>query len=250
MKRFSATVKSSTQPESWRSSGIDRDAGPRHRAGVTGAARGDRRPRPCRSRARSRLDSTSPSARWPLPSTPATPTISPACTSSRERSSSTRPSRPSTDGVDDAEHRGAAVTRSAAPAGRSSMTPNAAPRRAANLAADHRPGQRAGVGVGGRAGLDDPAVAHDRDLVGRRDDLGQLVADERDRLALVLDHDGAARRTGTAASAGDSTDVGSSKTRISGSRRRHLMISTRWRMPAVQVGDRGRRDRSRGRTAR
>ena len=34
------------------------------------------------------------------------------------------------------------------------------------------------------------------------------------------------------ASDGESTDVGSSKTSTSGSRRRHLMISTRWRMPA------------------
>jgi hypothetical protein len=34
-------------------------------------------------------------------------------------------------------------------------------------------------------------------------------------------------------SAGVSTLVGSSNTMISGSRRRHLMISTRWRWPAV-----------------
>ena len=47
-------------------------------------------------------------------------------------------------------------------------------------------------------GLDDPAVAHDRDLVGGRDDLGELVADERDGLALVVDHACAARRTRTA----------------------------------------------------
>ena len=33
-------------------------------------------------------------------------------------------------------------------------------------------------------------------------------------------------------SSGVSTDVGSSKTSTCGSRRRHLMISTRWRMPA------------------
>ena len=56
-----------------------------------------------------------------------------------------------------------------------------------NVAADHRPGEHRRVGSRGGAVIDDLAVAHDRDLVARRDHLGQLVADERDGLALVVD---------------------------------------------------------------
>ena len=79
--------------------------------------------------------------------------------------------------------------------------------------------------------VDDAALAHDRDLVGRLQDLVELVADERDRAALLRPRRGAASRRAVSLSAGVSTDVGSSKMRIDGSRRRHLMISTRWRMP-------------------
>ena len=88
------------------------------------------------------------------------------------------------------------------------------------------PGRGWRIAAGGRPGIHHFAIAHDGDLVGCRDDLGELVADQGD--GLTLDSTTRAQHLEQELGlAGDSTDVGSSNTRISGSRRRHLMISTR-----------------------
>ena len=145
----------------------------------------------CPSSSAHRLDSTSPRVRWPLPSTPATPTISPACTSRSRRSSSTRPSRPTTEAS--AIVSTGSPSRPAGGARRlagsmSSTTPNAAcsRRSATSRPTIARASVAGSLPTVGRD-VDDLAVAHDRDLVAGRDDLGELVADEGDGLALVLD---------------------------------------------------------------
>ena len=91
--------------------------------------------------------------------------------------------------------------------------------------------QRGDVDVAGRDVVDHTTLAHDRDVVGRLHDLVELVADEHNGSSFLDDARRAASRRAVRLSAGVSTDVGSSKIRIDGSRRRHLMISTRWRMP-------------------
>ena len=62
-----------------------------------------------------------------------------------------------------------------------------APQR--DRAPDHRLGERPGVGVRRRHGVDDAAAAQDRDDVGGVEDLVELVADEGDGLALGGDGD-------------------------------------------------------------
>ena len=96
MARFSATVIPSTQPESWRSSGMT----PTPAAAIApGRPVGTATPATSTVPSSSFVndDSTSASSRCPLPSTPATPTISPAPTTTSSATSLGAPSRPRTD---------------------------------------------------------------------------------------------------------------------------------------------------------
>ena len=153
-QRFSATLRSSTHPASWRSSGISpMPAAPIAPARPVGTARAVDLDA-CRRRGGSRLPSTSASSACPLPSTPATPTISPAWTS-RSRSIEDRAVRARVDdGVGDraAPARPPVGTGAAADVGRRRSAAVDEP-EGERLGAqrdrppDHRLGQRAGVGV-------------------------------------------------------------------------------------------------------
>ncbi len=55
-----------------------------------------------------------------------------------------------------------------------------------DLAAHHQLGQLLGAGLGGLDRADHRAAPHDADVVGRLHDLAQLVGDQDDRLALLL----------------------------------------------------------------
>ena len=152
-------------------------------------------------------DSTSASARCPLPSTPATPTISPGVhRRATGRRAAGRPSWPRTDGAVDAQHRrtGALAADVDRPRRATSSAPSivASERRARRPPPRSETGRptiaRASVRASASAAwplLDDPPVAHDRDLVGGVEDLVELVADERDGAALVGDHARGAPRT-------------------------------------------------------
>ena len=116
---------------------------------------------------------------WPLPVTPAMPTISPA------RTWNDTPLHPRHAAiVDDVEIRH--VEHDGAGMGRRLVDPQQHP------AAHHQLGQVLGAGVGGIQRLHHGALAHDRDAVGDRHDLAQLVGDQDDGLALLaeaLEHD-------------------------------------------------------------
>ena len=170
------------------------DAGGGHRPGPAGRHGDAVDLDACRRRGRARLPSTSASSAWPLPSTPATPTISPAWTSSERRSSTARVrARVATASVirsvggPAAGRRGDRVRPSDVgclddPEGQRLVAQRHRP-------PDHRLGQRAGVGVVRRHRVDDATAAQDRDDVGGVEDLVELVADEGDRLALGRDGD-------------------------------------------------------------
>ena len=114
---------------------------------------------------------TSASSDWPLPATPAMPTISPARTSSDTSRSAGRP---------------LSLT---APTSSSRQHHRARARRLPlecleHLPADHQPGQLGRVWPArSDAGRGHPALAQHGDAVGDRQHLVELVADEDDRLA-------------------------------------------------------------------
>ena len=151
----------------------------------------------------------SSSSLWPLPATPAMPTISPARTVKRS--------------LRDAQH-----------AARRSMTERSSTSSMACARRARRPSRRAAA-RGGRPSArrarparssavssvaDHLAAAHDRDAVGHRHDLAQLVGDEDDGLALFLQR--RSRPKSASASAGVSTAVGSSRMRMSAPRYERL----------------------------
>ena len=95
-----------------------------------------------------------------------------------------------------------------------------------HLAADHRVGEFRRRGLGGIEGRDHLAAPHHRDAVGQAHDLAQLVGDEDDRLVLAACSTRSISNSWSA-SAGVSTAVGSSSTRISAPRTSAFRISTR-----------------------
>ena len=112
---------------------------------------------------------------WPLPSTPAMPTISPACTVSETPATAGSPRSSS--------------------AWRSSTLRRALARRAGrlvdpqeDLAPDHPPRELLLGRAGSRKRLDHLPAAQDRDPVGDLEHLVQLVADEDDREPLLAQH--------------------------------------------------------------
>jgi hypothetical protein len=112
----------------------------------------------------------STSSRWPLPSTPATPTISPGAHGQGETVDGPEVAVVLDVQVGDREHR---VGR-----GRVGLVD-----RENDLAPDHHGGQVAGVGGRGLDLADDGALAQHVDPVGHREHLAQLVRDEDDRRA-------------------------------------------------------------------
>ena len=191
----------------------------------------------------SRLDSTSPKAAWPLPSTPATPTISPGRTCSDRPSSNVRPSvdtthpRSSAPMVRVVQWSGARLTSihrrqlDQTQRGRTCdrndtrgpPSPSRAPPRSPRL-----------VGI-------DATTRPSRMIVTR-----SVACRISSSLWLTSATARPSSRTtcrstpkSSIDSAGVSTDVGSSKMRIEGLRRRHLRISTRCRCAGSQVTDDG-----------
>ena len=120
--------------------------------------------------------STSPaiasiSSRWPLPSTPAMPTISPARTSN---------DTPLTTRFEPAPHREVADAQRHAARFRRRLVD-----AQQHLAADHQARQLRRARVFRLDAADDLAVAHHRHVVGDREHLRQLVRDDDDRLSLL-----------------------------------------------------------------
>ena len=132
--------------------------------------------------------STSTSSVWPLPLTPATPTISPGATlidtSSRRRTPSTSSVTSRTSSTaDSADGPRRNPTR---PPGASTVAPTAgAIAASADIGvSDHQIGEPAGVEPAGRLRRHDAAPPQHGDAVGDGDDLAQLVGDEHDADAL------------------------------------------------------------------
>ena len=243
-KRFSATVMSNTHPEAWRSSGMTatpaRAMAP-GRLGPTGAPSTSTVP----ASTASRLDSRSVRGVWPLPSTPATPTISWLNTSRLRSSRATSPSGPRavtprrrSTGVRPSASPPASLS---APSPSSSSPPASSPIRPRADASERSDTSRPTM-ARARMGASASAVAIRSTTFPVRMMVTSSVAC-RISSSLWLTRATARFSSCTAwrstsnsrsDSAGVSTEVGSSKTRMLGSRRRHLMISTRWRTPAVR----------------
>ena len=117
--------------------------------------------------------SASSSSDWPLPATPAMPTISPARTAKLIPLTRGTPWSPATTRSLHLEHRLARPRR-----------PLLDPQQ--HLAADHQLGQLLLAGLGGPAVRHHGPGAHDADLVGHRHDLAQLVGDQDDGAPLRL----------------------------------------------------------------
>ncbi len=115
----------------------------------------------------------SSSSDWPLPATPAMPTISPPRTSKETSLTMVTPRESSTVRLLDRQLHRAGIGLALLDAQE-------------HAAADHQLGQLLDRGLRRLAGRHHGALAHDRDGVGDRHDLAQLVRDEHDRLALVL----------------------------------------------------------------
>ena len=169
---FSASEKSSTRPRRCRSSGMwpsPASRQSRQPSSVTSSAADQRSVPPSTLR---RPAIASISSVWPLPSTPAMPTISPARTSNETSA--------------DLLERAVVVDRAA-------LRPEQRLRRLAgalvdpqqHLAADHQARQALLGRPCRRQRLDLLAAAQHRDPVGDLEHLVQLVADEDDRLALL-----------------------------------------------------------------
>ena len=114
------------------------------------------------------------SSDWPLPATPAMPTISPPRTSKDTSLTMVTPRESFTVRL---------LTASFTAPGFASPFST----RKQHAAADHQLGKFLDGGFRRLAGRDHGALAHDRDGVGDRHDLAQLVRDQHDRLALVLE---------------------------------------------------------------
>ena len=114
------------------------------------------------------------SSDWPLPATPAMPTISPARTSKETSSTMVTPRESLTVRLLDRQLDRAGLGLALFDAQQ-------------HAAADHQLGELLDRGLGGLARRHHRAAPHDRDVVGDRHDLAQLVGDEDDRLALVLE---------------------------------------------------------------
>ena len=149
---------------------------PRAAARVRPAADVRRRAASCGRRRRGGCPiSASTSSAWPLPSTPARPSTSPRWMVER-------------DVVDDGPPVGVAHGRGARPAGPASdVTGRLAGLRRRQLAADHELGELAGGRRPRVDGRDGGAAADDRDVVGDRQHLVELVRDEQHREALGLE---------------------------------------------------------------
>jgi hypothetical protein len=174
-------------------------------------------------------DRISSSSDWPLPATPAMPTISPALTSRSIPSSSVAPLLGRQRQAAHFEH------------GRARRH-GFFRRQRAHAAADHHLGQPGRVGVGGGHGADHGAAAHHGDGIGVVEDLAQLVRDEQDGLALVLERLQDAEQV-VGFLLGVSTAVGSSRISTSAPRYKAFSTSTRCCWPTRQRARCARRDR-------
>ncbi len=110
------------------------------------------------------------SSDWPLPATPATPTISPLRTW-KQMSQRLAPFTP-------------VVARPAASSIGGARHCRIRPLAAGQAAPDHQLAQGLRVGCGGVEGGNDPPRAHDADPVGHREDFAQFVGDEQHRPSL------------------------------------------------------------------
>ena len=171
--RFSARVKFRTRPRRWRSSAMWETPWRDHaaRAGVGHVARRRRAIEPASTARRPVIASTS--SLWPLPSTPASATISPACTVSEAPRTAGRPRSSRDLEVADLEHRLLGLRRRLVDAQQ-------------DLAADHQPRQRLLGRALGRHGVDPLAAPQHGDAVGDLEHLVELVRDEDDAGAVRL----------------------------------------------------------------
>ena len=133
-----------------------------------------RRARPRRTSARRMPEIASISSDWPLPATPAMPTISPARTSKETSSTMVTPRESLTVRF---------LTDSLTAPGFGLALFDAQQ----HAAADHQLGQFLDGGLPGLARRHHRALPHHRDVVGDRHDLAQLVGDQHDGLALLLE---------------------------------------------------------------
>ena len=229
--RFSATLRSSTQPEAWRSSGTTPTPAAAMAPGAPEAtASPSTSTRPESSS--SRLENSSVRAACPLPSTPATPRISPARSSKSSPSRRRRPSPPT----------------AAAPTTRSTTSPaeysatswpassSSRPSAEASVRSDTSRPTMARASVGGSASAVAISAATRPPRMMTTRSVAWRISSSLWLMSTTARCWSATMRRSTSKSRRDSarvsTDVGSSKMITAGSRRRHLMISTRWRWEA------------------
>ena len=239
MKRFSATVKSSTQPESWRSSGITATPAAAIAPGLARSRSRGRRPRRGRRRARRRLDSTSPRHALAVALDAGEADDLAAGDVDREAvEQHPAVSRPRTVASTMRSTGGAVAALGAVVGRRPSRRRGAARgrRRSARRAA--RPRARPWPGPARRRRCS-PSARVSTTRPSRMIVISSVAASTSGSLwltsATALPSSSTTWRSASnrnSDSSGVSTEVGSSKTSTCGSRRRHLMISTRWRMPA------------------
>ena len=169
-----------------------------------------------------------PSSLWPLPSTPARPTISPGRISRVKLSSRTAPWRSCT--VRPSQTRAKPFGRIGLLDGWRLVGLGERHVERAQLAADHGMDQRAHVGVGHALVGDQPAGAQHGDAIGDLGDLGELVRHQDDGAAGIGDaaadveqarrsRRAAARRSARRAPAAWDRASGTSRSRRAGARR-------------------------------